>query len=83
MFLAIGAGERIEEKRLKYLLELLSARSKAFTIAGGLLNQAPWCRFIFPELSGYSLINRMNEQISAVIEVIYINCNYQLVIMAN
>ncbi|XP_013133291.1 PREDICTED: probable cytochrome P450 305a1 isoform X2 [Papilio polytes] len=62
------AGERIEEKRLKYLLELLSARSKAFTIAGGLLNQAPWCRFIFPELSGYSLINRMNEQISAVIE---------------
>ncbi|XP_014366316.2 probable cytochrome P450 305a1 [Papilio machaon] len=62
------AGERIEEKRLKHLLELLNARSKAFSIAGGLLNQVPWCRFIFPEMSGYSLIKSMNEQISAIIE---------------
>ncbi|CAH2034746.1 unnamed protein product, partial [Iphiclides podalirius] len=62
------AGERIDDKRLKHLLGLLNARSKAFTIAGGLLNELPWCRFIFPELSGYSLIKRMNEQISKIIE---------------
>nr|AJN91165.1 cytochrome P450 monooxygenase CYP305B1 [Cnaphalocrocis medinalis] len=62
------AGERIKDERLKFLLELLNARSKAFSIAGGWLNQAPWCRFFFPELSGYSLITKMNQQISEVIE---------------
>ncbi|CAG5039039.1 unnamed protein product [Parnassius apollo] len=62
------ADERIEEKRLKYLLDLLNARSKAFSMAGGMLNQLPWCRFIFPELSGYGLIKRMNEQIANIIE---------------
>ncbi|XP_048005692.1 probable cytochrome P450 305a1 [Leguminivora glycinivorella] len=62
------AGESIEEDRLKLLLDLLSARSKAFSMAGGWLNQFPWCRFFFPEASGYSLINRINLQISAIIE---------------
>ncbi|XP_072930634.1 probable cytochrome P450 305a1 [Epargyreus clarus] len=62
------AGERIEEKRLKFLLDLLDRRSKAFTIAGGWLNTFPWIRFIFPETSGYSLINKMNQQLSDIIE---------------
>nr|QLI62166.1 cytochrome P450 17 [Streltzoviella insularis] len=62
------AGERIKEDRLKFLLDLLNARSKAFSIAGGWLNLFPWCRFFIPELSGYSLITRMNQQISDIIE---------------
>ncbi|KAM3968453.1 cytochrome P450 Cyp305B1 [Aphomia sociella] len=62
------AGETIREDRLKTLLDLFAARSKAFSMAGGWLNQMPWCRFFFPELSGYSLINKLNQQISDVIE---------------
>ncbi|XP_028159269.1 probable cytochrome P450 305a1 [Ostrinia furnacalis] len=62
------AGDRIKEERLKFLLDLLSARSKAFSMAGGWLNQVPWCRYIVPELSGYSLITKMNQQLSEIIE---------------
>ncbi|KAL0902289.1 hypothetical protein ABMA27_000192 [Loxostege sticticalis] len=62
------AGERIKEERLKFLLDLLNARSKAFSMAGGWLNQVPWSRFFFPELSGYSLIAKMNQQISEIID---------------
>ncbi|XP_049886246.1 probable cytochrome P450 305a1 isoform X2 [Pectinophora gossypiella] len=62
------AGERIEEDRLMFLLDLLNARSKAFSMAGGWLNLYPWSRFIFPKLSGYSLIVKMNEQISEIID---------------
>ncbi|RVE46694.1 hypothetical protein evm_008657 [Chilo suppressalis] len=62
------AGEQINEERLAFLLDLLRARSKAFAMAGGWLNQAPWCRYLFPELSGYSLLRRMNQQISEIIE---------------
>lgn len=65
------SGERINEDRLKYILDLLKARSEAFSIAGGWLNEMPWCRFIMPNLSGYSLITKMNQQISEVIEVSY------------
>lgn len=65
------SGERINEDRLKFLLDLLSARSKAFSMAGGWLNEMPWSRFIFPDLSGYTLINKMNQQISDVIQVSY------------
>lgn len=65
------SGERINEDRLKFLLDLLSARSKAFSMVGGWLNEIPWSRFIFPDLSGYTLITKMNQQISDVIEVSY------------
>lgn len=65
------SGERINEDRLKYLIDLLGARSKAFSMAGGWLNEMPWCRFIFPDLSGYTLITKVNQQISDVIEVSY------------
>ncbi|XP_052746654.1 probable cytochrome P450 305a1 isoform X2 [Bicyclus anynana] len=62
------AGERIKEERLNFLLDLLSARSKAFSMAGGWLNQWPWVRFLLPELSGFTLIKQMNQQISDIIE---------------
>ncbi|XP_073955246.1 probable cytochrome P450 305a1 isoform X2 [Choristoneura fumiferana] len=62
------AGESIAKDRLTLLLDLLSARSKAFSMAGGWLNQFPWCRFIFPEASGYTLIRRINKQLADIIE---------------
>ncbi|KAI8431030.1 hypothetical protein MSG28_001102 [Choristoneura fumiferana] len=61
-------GESIAKDRLTLLLDLLSARSKAFSMAGGWLNQFPWCRFIFPEASGYTLIRRINKQLADIIE---------------
>lgn len=69
MYSFLFPGERIKEERLKFLLDLLNARSKAFSMAGGWLNQVPWSRFFFPELSGYSLIAKMNQQISEIIDV--------------
>lgn len=63
------AGERIKEERLKFLLDLLNARSEAFSMAGGWLNQWPWIRFFMPQRSGYTLIKKMNQQISDIIEV--------------
>ncbi|XP_068632895.1 probable cytochrome P450 305a1 [Battus philenor] len=62
------AGERIGEEKVNFLLGLLKARSKAFNITGGFLNQLPWCRFILPEWSGYAIIKRLNEQLSQIIE---------------
>lgn len=62
------AGERIEEPKLKLLLDLFEERSKAFAMAGGLLNQIPWCRFFIPEYSKYNLIVKINKQLSDIIE---------------
>ncbi|XP_045509930.1 probable cytochrome P450 305a1 [Colias croceus] len=62
------AGERIKEDQLQYVIDLFSKRSKAFTIAGGWLNQWPWLRFIFPKLSGYTIIKNLNQQISDIID---------------
>nr|ARA91629.1 cytochrome P450 monooxygenase [Pieris rapae] len=62
------AGERIEQERLSYILDLFAKRSKAFSIAGGWLNLWPWIRFILPDLSGYNLIKNLNEQISNIIK---------------
>ncbi|PZC75879.1 hypothetical protein B5X24_HaOG200009 [Helicoverpa armigera] len=62
------AGERIEEDKLKRLLDLFRQRGKVFSVAGGMLNQIPWCRFFVPKLSGYSLIIKLNQDISEIIE---------------
>ncbi|XP_075991131.1 putative cytochrome P450 305a1 [Anticarsia gemmatalis] len=62
------AGERIPLVKLRYMLSLFRQRGKAFTVGGGILNQIPWCRFIIPELSGYSLITKLNAEISQIIE---------------
>ncbi|XP_064076352.1 probable cytochrome P450 305a1 [Vanessa tameamea] len=48
-------------------IELLSARSKIFTMAGGWLNQWPLLRFIAPEWSGYAVIKSMNDQLYDII----------------
>lgn len=74
-------GERIPEEKLRYMLELFRQRGKAFSVAGGLLNHLPWSRFILPEISGYSLITKINQEINEVIEVSLIvlldaQCNY-------
>lgn len=47
----------------------MSARSKAFTMAGGWLDQWPWLRFIAPDWTGYSIIQKMNKELSDIIEV--------------
>ncbi|CAH0577982.1 unnamed protein product [Chrysodeixis includens] len=62
------AGEPIKEDKLKYLLDLFRKRGKAFSVGGGLLNQIPWSRFIIPEMSGYTLITKINQEISLIIE---------------
>ncbi|XP_013189127.2 probable cytochrome P450 305a1 [Amyelois transitella] len=62
------AGEKIKEDRLKSLLEILNMRSRAFSMAGGWLNQMPWCRYFMPRMSGYALIAKMNKEISDIIE---------------
>nr|UUH60600.1 cytochrome P450 CYP316 [Ectropis obliqua] len=62
------AGEKIKEDKWKYMQELFMKRSRAFSMAGGLLNQFPWCRFFIPQRSGYSLIKKLNDQISEIIE---------------
>ncbi|XP_047544234.1 probable cytochrome P450 305a1 [Vanessa atalanta] len=61
------AGEHIKESQLRKIIELLSARSKIFTMAGGWLNQWPFLRFIAPEWSGYAVIKRMNDQLYDII----------------
>lgn len=62
------AGELIPVEKLRHLLDLLRQRGKAFTLAGGLLNQLPWSRYVIPESSGYALITRLNQEIKAIIE---------------
>ncbi|XP_052746796.1 uncharacterized protein LOC112048657 [Bicyclus anynana] len=62
------AGEHIEEVKMKQVLNLMSARSKVFTMAGGYLNQWPWLRFILPRWCGYSIIMKLNSQLSSIIQ---------------
>ncbi|CAD7080761.1 unnamed protein product [Hermetia illucens] len=61
----LATGKRIprDDKRLSNLLTMLEKRSKAFDVAGGLLSQLPWLRFIIPEKSGYNLIQNFNMEL--------------------
>lgn len=52
-----------DQDRLAELLSLLQQRSKAFDMAGGLLNQLPWMRFICPEYCGYTVIQSLNAKL--------------------
>ncbi|GBP12912.1 Probable cytochrome P450 305a1 [Eumeta japonica] len=74
---SVTQGETIPEQRLDSFLKLMSARSKAFNMAGGWLNRWPWLRFIFPESTGYSLIIKLNEELRNIIEVILF-CEYAI-----
>lgn len=58
-----------DDPRLHHLLQLLQCRSKAFDIAGGLLNQFPWMRFLAPERTGYNLILRLNSDLKHIFMV--------------
>lgn len=49
--------------KLDTLLKLLRERSKAFDMAGGLLNQLPWLRFIAPDYCGYTCIQSLNAKL--------------------
>lgn len=49
------------DPRLHKLLHMLEVRSKAFNMAGGVLSQMPWLRFIAPKKTGYALIQELNK----------------------
>lgn len=53
------------------LLMLMSKRSAAFNMVGGLLEQIPWLRYLAPVKTGYSLISNINQQIYSLITVRY------------
>lgn len=59
------AGYRMprNDKKMLTVLTLLRERSKGFDMAGGLLSQMPWIRFIAPKLSGFSLIQTFNKKL--------------------
>jgi hypothetical protein len=58
-----------DDPRLLRLLQILKARSKAFDMAGGTLNQFPWMRFLAPERTGYNLILRLNSDLKDIFMV--------------
>jgi hypothetical protein len=60
-----------DEDRLGELLSLLKERSRAFDMAGGMLNQIPWLRFIMPEYSGYTCIKTLNAKLFELFQVRY------------
>lgn len=64
----LTAGSKFEDPNL---LTLMSKRSNAFDMAGGLLNQIPWIRYIAPDRTGYSLITHINRQLYSLISVRY------------
>lgn len=59
------AGYRMprNDQKMLTVLTLLRERSKGFDIAGGLLSQMPWIRFIAPKWSGFSLIQTFNKKL--------------------
>lgn len=59
------AGYRMprSDQKLQTVLTLLRERSKGFDMAGGLLNQFPWIRFIAPKWSGFELIKTFNQKL--------------------
>jgi len=68
----LTAGSKFDDPNL---LKLMSKRSTAFDIVGGLLNQIPWIRYLAPDKSGYSLIMHINQQIYSMISVrSYLRC---------
>ncbi|XP_025194392.1 probable cytochrome P450 305a1 [Melanaphis sacchari] len=60
----LTAGTKFEDPKL---LMLMKKRSSAFDMAGGLLNQMPWLRYLAPTRMGYSLITDINQQIYSII----------------
>jgi len=55
-----------DDPRLRRLLMTIKSRSKAFDMAGGILNYFPWMKFLAPERSGYNLILRLNSELKDI-----------------
>lgn len=62
----LTAGAKFDDPKL---LMLMVKRSTAFDMAGGLLNQIPWIRYLAPVRTGYSLITDINQQLYSLISV--------------
>lgn len=58
-----------DDDKLDALLTLLRERSKAFDMAGGLLNQLPWLRFVAPDYCGYTCIQSLNAKLFELFQV--------------
>ncbi|XP_050545535.1 probable cytochrome P450 305a1 isoform X2 [Daktulosphaira vitifoliae] len=52
------------------IISLMSKRSAAFNMTGGLLSQIPWIRCIAPKKSGFKLIKDINQQLFSLISKI-------------
>ncbi|XP_033223928.1 probable cytochrome P450 305a1 [Belonocnema kinseyi] len=62
----LTTGKRIsDEKRLKYFVNLMDRRAKAFSMGGGVLSSFPWIRYIAPEASGYNLLMSLNKELKS------------------
>lgn len=65
---SLATGKRLcEGPRLRYVIELLERRTRAFDMAGGILSTFPWIRFIAPESSGYNLLTSINKEIKKLL----------------
>lgn len=64
----LTVGTKFEDPKL---LTLMRKRSSAFDMAGGLLNQIPWIRYLAPTRSGFRLITDINQQLYTLISVRY------------
>lgn len=56
-----------DNERVDILIQLLTVRSKAFDMSGGILNNHPWLRHIAPEKTGYNLLKKINSEIYELI----------------
>lgn len=65
--LATGASISRSDPLLIKLLELMDLRAKAFDMSGGVLSQHPWIRFVFPNWSGFNLIQNINGKLKDLI----------------
>ncbi|XP_022195997.2 probable cytochrome P450 305a1 isoform X2 [Nilaparvata lugens] len=57
-----------QDATLTSLLRLMDERSRAFDMAGGVLSQLPWLRHVAPELTGFTLIQNLNTQLSQLLK---------------
>lgn len=59
------AGYRMprNDEKMVTVLTLLRERSKGFDMAGGLLSQIPWIRYLAPTWSGFELIQTFNRKL--------------------
>ena len=67
--IATGSMFKTSDIKLQNLLDSMGRRSKAFDMAGGVLSQFPWLRFLAPEKSGYNLIVALNNELNEIIRV--------------